>query len=215
MADMIARKAGMKYLGKQLQNYEPRDPLYEEYVDERGRTKQKKRGVPPGLSARDAKILKKVQKRAHYLDKGFKILGFRFGWTAIIGLIPFAGDAADVLLNYMLVVRLASQCDIPPFVLSKMFANNAVSAGLGFVPIAGDLMLAHWKANSRNAALLEEFLRVRGEEALKPPAQRSEDPAIIKPGSGSPDGLLTSASGSGQVVKPKSRSMFSNWSKKT
>jgi hypothetical protein len=31
----------------------------------------------------------------------------------------------------------------------------------------GDVILAQWKANSRNAALLEEYLRIRGEEFLK------------------------------------------------
>lgn len=43
------------------------------------------RELPPGLSTRDAKILKSVKRRAHYLDKGFKLCGMRFGWTFIIG----------------------------------------------------------------------------------------------------------------------------------
>ena len=65
-----------------------------------------------------------------------------------------------------------------------MLFNNAISAGVGFVPIVGDIMLAVWKANSRNAALLEEFLRVRGEEFLKSAAAREEDPATVRPGAG-------------------------------
>lgn len=44
------------------------------------------RELPPGLSARDAKILKSVKRRAHYLDKGFNLCGMRFGWTFIIGM---------------------------------------------------------------------------------------------------------------------------------
>jgi hypothetical protein len=48
-----------------------------------------------------------------------------------------------------------------------MIFNNVVSAGVGFVPLIGDVALAAWKANSRNAALLEEFLRIRGQEAMK------------------------------------------------
>lgn len=47
-----------------------------------------------------------------------------------------------------------------------MLFNNAVSAGVGLIPIAGDLVLAVWKANSRNAKLLEEYLRVKGEENM-------------------------------------------------
>lgn len=45
--------------------------------------------------------------------------------------------------------------------------NNAVSIAVGLVPVAGDVVLAVFKANSRNAALLEEFLRIRGEEFIK------------------------------------------------
>jgi len=33
-------------------------------------------------------LQRSVRRRAHYLDKGFSICGFRFGWTAILGLIP-------------------------------------------------------------------------------------------------------------------------------
>lgn len=43
------------------------------------------REVPPGLSKRDARILKSVKKRAHYLDTGLNICGFRVGWTFFVG----------------------------------------------------------------------------------------------------------------------------------
>lgn len=48
-----------------------------------------------------------------------------------------------------------------------MLANNLISATIGFIPIAGDIMLAVFKANSRNAALLEVFLRERAAEIQK------------------------------------------------
>lgn len=54
-----------------------------------------------------------------------------------------------------------------------MLFNNSVSALVGLVPIAGDVVLAIYKANSRNAALLEEFLRVRGEDFIKVEAKKS------------------------------------------
>ena len=69
------------------------------------------RELPPGLSDRDAKILRKVKKRAYHLDKGFSICGFRFGWSFIIGIIPMVGDVADFCLNYLLVVRKAKQAE--------------------------------------------------------------------------------------------------------
>lgn len=105
--------------------------------------------------------------RAHYLDKGFNLCGLRFGYTFLIGLIPLVGDFADMGMNYLLVVRPAQQLDIPNWLLRRMLVNNAVSAGMGFVPFIGDVFLAAYKANSRNVALIEEFLRIRGEEFLK------------------------------------------------
>lgn len=41
--------------------------------------------MPPGLSKRDAKALRKIRRRAHYLDKGINLCGFRVGWTFFIG----------------------------------------------------------------------------------------------------------------------------------
>jgi hypothetical protein len=35
-------KAGMKLFTRHLEHYTPADPLYEEYVDKRGRTKRRK-----------------------------------------------------------------------------------------------------------------------------------------------------------------------------
>ncbi|KAF7366635.1 hypothetical protein MSAN_00921400 [Mycena sanguinolenta] len=171
-SNALLNKAGKALFEKHLQQYSPSDPMYEEYTDARGRKKKRRREIPPGLSARDAKILKSVQRRAHYLDKGFSICGMRFGWTFIIGIIPGAGDVADVSLNYLLVVRKARTADLPFWLVRQMLANNAASAMMGLVPFVGDVALAAFKANSRNAALLEEFLRIRGEEFLKVQAEK-------------------------------------------
>ena len=77
---------------------------------------------------------------------------------------------------------------IPGWLLRQMLLNNAVSAAVGLVPFVGDVVLAMYKANSRNAALLEEFLRIRGEEFLKMQAGRaaSDDAqqAALRPGAG-------------------------------
>ncbi|KAJ7809414.1 hypothetical protein B0H14DRAFT_2163835, partial [Mycena olivaceomarginata] len=80
---------------------------------------------------------------------------------------PRRGRVADVSLNYLIVVRKARKADLPPWLVRKILSNNAASALMGLIPFAGDVVLAAFKANSRNAALLEEFLRIRGEEFLK------------------------------------------------
>jgi hypothetical protein len=91
------------------------------------------------LSERDLKILRSVNRRAHYLDKGFNLCGLRFGWTFIIGVSPFftfldsissrlsagiipgAGDVADALLGYLLVIRKARKAECV-FVTSSIIA---------------------------------------------------------------------------------------------
>jgi len=78
------------------------------------------------------------------------LMGTPSGWS---GIIPGAGDIVDASLNYALIVRPATELDIPKDLLSKMLVNNAISAGLGFIPLVGDIGLAAWRANSRNAHL--------------------------------------------------------------
>jgi hypothetical protein len=68
-----------------------------------------------------------------------------------------------------------------------MIGNQAVATVIGFVPVVGDVGIAVFKTNFRNAALLEEYLRIRGEEFLKAQADRVEDPTVVKPGAGQED----------------------------
>lgn len=84
------------------------------------------RELPPGLSKRDAKILKKIKWRAHYLDKGFRICGLRFGWTFVIGLIPVVGDVTDASINYFFVVKKAKQCEYVNFPHSIKYGKSDV-----------------------------------------------------------------------------------------
>ena len=65
-----------------------------------------------------------------------------------------------------------------------MVGNQFIATGIGLVPVVGDVGIAMFKTNFRNAALLEEYLRIRGEEFLKAQADRVEDPAVVKPGAG-------------------------------
>lgn len=164
------------------------------------------RELPPGLSKRDTKILKSVQKRAHRLDKGFTLCGFRFGWMFIIGassflpslpspittnpdlawsgIIPVAGDAASAAINYTLIVRKAKQAELPSWLVRRMMMNMTVAGGFGLVPFVGDVVATTIRPNSRNAALLEEFLRIRGEDFLKAGDVEAIEAAATRKGKG-------------------------------
>ncbi|EKM78047.1 hypothetical protein AGABI1DRAFT_107797 [Agaricus bisporus var. burnettii JB137-S8] len=157
-------KAASKHFAKR---FAPPDPYYETYSDEKGKHKQRKRALPPGLSKRDAAILRSVRKRAHRLDEGIRICGLTFGWTFVIGIIPVVGDVANLTLNHVLVIKKAKKADIPPSLLRSMEVHNVISTGMGMIPVIGDISVAIYKPNTRNAAMLEEFLRIQGEEALR------------------------------------------------
>jgi hypothetical protein len=203
-------KAGRDLFHKHIEQYTPPDPLYDYTVNSKGKKSRSKRASPPGLSKRDAKILQSVQVRAHHLDKGFSICGMRFGWAFLISLIPIAGSVADGLLNYGLVIRKARQADIPPWLQAKMVFNSAVSVGFSLIPIVGDICLAVWKANSRNAVLLEEFLRVRGEEALKGKDAADAADAVELPVAGGSRSGTTTTTTTSATAKTK-KGWFSGW----
>ncbi|KAJ8496654.1 hypothetical protein ONZ45_g12380 [Pleurotus djamor] len=106
MTSALLGKAGKKLFEKHMEQYAPSDPMYEFYVDESGNQRRRKRELPPGLSKRDAKILRAVNTRASRLDRGFSLCGLRFGWTFFI-----VGDVTNICLNYFFVVRKAKQAE--------------------------------------------------------------------------------------------------------
>ncbi len=61
-------------------------------VGKTGKTKLEKeeRPLPPGLSKNEGEVLMDVRRMAYKWDQSFTCccFGFRFGWSAIIGLIP-------------------------------------------------------------------------------------------------------------------------------
>lgn len=58
------------------------------------------------------------------------------------------------------VIRKADQIEggLPPVLRAKMYAFIVVDLAGGFVPFFGDIFDAIYKANSRNAWLLEDYL---------------------------------------------------------
>ncbi|GAA5837746.1 hypothetical protein JCM11251_002312 [Rhodosporidiobolus azoricus] len=182
MASFVAKKVGRSALGNHIADYEPADPHYETYQDQRGKQRKRKRAMPQGLSKRDERVLRSVRRRAHYLDKGFSICGFRFGWTFVLGLIPGAGDIAQFLLGYLLVLKKCKEAELPASLVQRMTFNQTVGLGIGLVPLVGDICLAVWKANSRNAALLEDFLIRRAAQQAQSTSSSSSAAASTVPG---------------------------------
>ncbi|MCU1330349.1 MAG: hypothetical protein JWN34_5719 [Bryobacterales bacterium] len=99
-----------------------------------------------------------VEAVARWLDYGFTLPGgFRYGLDGIIGLIPGLGDLVGALLSLYIVFR-AWQLGIPKVTITRMVLNIGIEAGVGAVPIIGDLFDFVFKANRRNYELVRDHL---------------------------------------------------------
>jgi uncharacterized protein DUF4112 len=100
---------------------------------------------------------------SRWMDTAFEmpLVGWRFGWDPIIGLIPGLGDAATTVVSLYLVA-LASRAGVPKITLARMGLNVAVDMVLGSLPLVGDVFDVWWKANERNAILLDERIAQNG-----------------------------------------------------
>ncbi|KAM5345537.1 hypothetical protein ACJ41O_011398 [Fusarium nematophilum] len=180
MASAIAKIFTKKILGETMQNkFGTEDPYFEQVPATRlngtpsGKFKKRKKALPPGISQHDGKVLTKVKRRAYRLDLAlFSCCGIRFGWGSAIGLIPAVGDVLDMLMA-LIVMRTCTQIEggLPTGVKMKMLANIIFDFGIGIVPFIGDLADAVFRANTRNAALLEAYLREQGKQNLRKSGQ--------------------------------------------
>ena len=97
---------------------------------------------------------------SHLLDRAFRVPGtnWRFGLDALIGLIPGLGDIVGSLVGaYSLWI--ARRMGAPGAVQARMVMNLAIDGIVGLVPFLGDLFDFAFKANTRNQALLAQWLQ--------------------------------------------------------
>lgn len=101
----------------------------------------------------------RLRRLAWLLDSSIPIPGTRWsiGVDALIGLFPFLGDLAGVLLSGYILVA-AARLGASKAVLGRMALNIAIEGVVGLVPFLGDLFDAAFKANQRNVRLLDAWL---------------------------------------------------------
>jgi NAD/NADP transhydrogenase beta subunit len=95
---------------------------------------------------------------AKLLDSKFTSPGtnIRFGIDPIVGLIPGAGDvlAGGISLYFLIQAALFKA---KASVLARMFINILLDVAIGSIPVIGDFFDVYWKANLRNARILDEL----------------------------------------------------------
>lgn len=84
--------------------------------------------------------------------------GYRIGLDGLLGLIPGVGDLIGGGLSTLLLFQ-AWQNNVPKMVIARMVINILIDAAVGAIPILGDLFDFVWKANLRNARLLDNYQR--------------------------------------------------------
>ena len=111
------------------------------------------RPISPGMERR----LELLRSWSTQLDSQFQVpgTGIRFGWDPIVGLIPGIGDLITPIFS-LATIATAVQLGVPRVVQVRMALNVLIDAGIGFVPLLGDLFDVAWKSNLRNMRLLDE-----------------------------------------------------------
>lgn len=102
--------------------------------------------------------LVQLDNLAKLLDNQFRVPGtnYRFGLDGIIGLIPYVGDIAGVLMSGVLI-RIMAKRGAGPFLMMRMMGNYALDALVGVIPFIGDLFDFSFKANRRNVNMLRDY----------------------------------------------------------
>ena len=101
----------------------------------------------------------KVRALARLLDSAIRIPGteITIGLDSIVGLVPGIGDLAGGLMSGYIVLASA-RMGVPASVVARMILNLGVDTLVGSVPLLGDLFDVGFRANIRNAALLDRHL---------------------------------------------------------
>lgn len=187
MAAVAGKYAANKLLGKQMKAYKQKgvesgnDPYFAMVEDKRkpGKMKKVKKQIPSYIPESDAAILAKVRKSAYRLDMClFNFFGIRFGWEAVIGIIPVAGDVIGVAMALMLVKQcLKVDGGLDSTLQIRMMLNIVIDFLVGLVPFVGDLADAAFKCNTKNLRLLEVHL----EKKYNPRGRDERDLAGVDP----------------------------------
>jgi len=120
----------------------------------------------PVLRPTRVQVARELEVLSQLMDNQFRVpvIGWRFGFNAIIDLIPEFGDIATTIIALYILVS-AVRYRVPKITLLRMGLNIAIYFIVGLIPWLGDLFGAWWKPNIRNIKLLHARATVSVAEA--------------------------------------------------
>ena len=101
-----------------------------------------------------AEDVRRVRAFANWMDARFNVLGVRVGFDSLVGLVPGIGDTLTAAAG-LYPLWVAHKHNLGTGVKLRMGLDVLADWAVGLVPVAGDLMDVAFKANLRNADLLE------------------------------------------------------------
>lgn len=100
-----------------------------------------------------------LDRLSKWLDNKYTIPGtsIRFGWDAILGLVPGIGDAVVLAPSAYLIYK-GYTLGARKRTMALMIFNVGLDSTIGAVPLIGDVFDVIYKANRRNFSLLRNDL---------------------------------------------------------
>ena len=103
--------------------------------------------------------LDRLDALAHRMERAYRIplTRIRFGWDAILGLVPGVGDTL-AMAPAVYIVQQAHEFGASKPLLVRMAANVGIDWLIGLPPLIGDILDVGVKCNTRNVTLLRDHL---------------------------------------------------------
>lgn len=107
----------------------------------------------------DLAELRTSRRVSWLLDECIRIPGtsIRFGFDPILGLFPFGGESVATVIGASILGE-AGKKGVPFKSLTRMGGNMLVNAGVGTIPVIGDLFSVWFKSNLRNYKMLNAWM---------------------------------------------------------
>ena len=121
-----------------------------------------------GLSEDEARreFTRSIERTARIMDSAvdLPVIG-PVGFDALLGLLPVAGDAIAATVSISLIAR-SLKYGIPREIIAQMLGNVLFDLLIGALPGVGDVADMWFRANSRNVALLREYLEADAKNTI-------------------------------------------------
>jgi hypothetical protein len=116
----------------------------------------KTQGISEDQARRE--FMQSIERTARLMDSAVDVpvIG-PVGFDALLGLFPVAGDAVAAAVSISLIAR-SLKYGIPREIIAQMLGNVLFDLLIGALPGVGDVADMWFRSNSRNVALLREYL---------------------------------------------------------